>query len=398
MVGEERVPFICTYLYSLCLYKYIHSIEIYVGLHFSRKFLLIRHLVNLLLPRLPRAAKRLLTSRSCSFHSPGLQTDNFELKITHKTKAVDILKFWFSPLLFAMYHITLAWFSGNILAGVGRRKSCANLLKPRLPTALGGSACDSVKQFWGISICRQVFPSFVFPCQPVALPYFEQETLMMNFSHIYQECGFQTWQSIFLLVISRWLWLWPHLFWGSQGAWNPVLRDLVRQTWWPAHHRLPLLPTIISGLKRVPVQQHSVCFKGRVKLHSLALTIGSLPSRRLNDLDRADSPTWAGGTHTTDPECAPGELPLSSFPPADQQLQVKQWLGDQVNHSPLMTRMASFTCICLLSLLSLVAGSPAGQHSLEKRQTTVSKSRLAFSNCLFIIRLHLQSSQRNCQN
>merc|ERR1719173_357365 len=33
--------------------------------------------------------------------------------------------------------------------------------------------------------------------------------------------------------------------------------------------------------------------------------------------------------------------------------------------------MASFTCICLLSLLSLVAGSPAGQHSLEKRQTTV---------------------------
>ena len=49
-----------------------------------------------------------------------------------------------------------------------------------------------------------------------------------------------------------------------------------------------------------------------------------------------------------------------------------------------MTRMASITCICLLSLLSLVAGSPAGQHSLEKRQTTVSKSRLAFSNCLFI--------------
>merc|ERR1719251_146419 len=33
--------------------------------------------------------------------------------------------------------------------------------------------------------------------------------------------------------------------------------------------------------------------------------------------------------------------------------------------------MASITCICLLSLLSLVAGSPAGQHSLEKRQTTV---------------------------
>jgi len=33
--------------------------------------------------------------------------------------------------------------------------------------------------------------------------------------------------------------------------------------------------------------------------------------------------------------------------------------------------MSTFSSICLLSLLSLVAGSPAGQHSLEKRQTTV---------------------------
>merc|ERR1712241_1414032 len=33
--------------------------------------------------------------------------------------------------------------------------------------------------------------------------------------------------------------------------------------------------------------------------------------------------------------------------------------------------MSTFTSICLLSLLSLVAGSPVGQHSLEKRQTTV---------------------------
>merc|ERR1712217_18275 len=43
-----------------------------------------------------------------------------------------------------------------------------------------------------------------------------------------------------------------------------------------------------------------------------------------------------------------------------------------VSHLPTSNyRMVSFTCICLLSLLSLVAGSPAGQHSLEKRQTTV---------------------------
>ena len=33
--------------------------------------------------------------------------------------------------------------------------------------------------------------------------------------------------------------------------------------------------------------------------------------------------------------------------------------------------MASITYICLLSLTSLVAGSPVGQHSLEKRQITV---------------------------
>jgi len=34
--------------------------------------------------------------------------------------------------------------------------------------------------------------------------------------------------------------------------------------------------------------------------------------------------------------------------------------------------MTTFTSICLLSLLSLVAGSPVeGQHSLQKRQTTV---------------------------
>ena len=68
-----------------------------------------------------------------------------------------------------------------------------------------------------------------------------------------------------------------------------------------------------------------------------------------------------------------------------------------VSHLP-TSRMAAITCICLLSLLSLVADSPAGQHSLEKRQTTVSKSRLAFSNCPFIIPLHLQSSQGKCQN
>ena len=176
-----------------------------MGLHFSRKFLLIRHLVNLLLPRLPRAAKRLLTSRSCSFHSPGLQTDNFELKISPKTKALDIFQFWFSPLLFDRYHITLAWFSGYIIAGVGRRKSCANLLKPRLPTALGGSACDSVKQFWGISICRQVFPSFVFPCQPVALPYFEQEILIMNFSHIWAAHDIKSVDSRHDKAFSYWL-------------------------------------------------------------------------------------------------------------------------------------------------------------------------------------------------
>ena len=101
-----------------CLYTYIYSIEIYVGLHFSRKFLLIRHLVNLLLPRLPRAAKRLLTSRSSSLHSPVSRTlGNFELKISLKTKALDIFKFWFSTLLFARYHNTLAWLSGNIIAG-----------------------------------------------------------------------------------------------------------------------------------------------------------------------------------------------------------------------------------------------------------------------------------------
>ena len=41
-----------------------------------------------------------------------------------------------------------------------------------------------------------------------------------------------------------------------------------------------------------------------------------------------------------------------------------------VSHLP-TSRMAAITCICLLSLLSLVADSPAGQHSLEKRQTTV---------------------------
>jgi len=33
--------------------------------------------------------------------------------------------------------------------------------------------------------------------------------------------------------------------------------------------------------------------------------------------------------------------------------------------------MTTFTSICLLALLSLVAGSPTGQHSIEKRQTTV---------------------------
>merc|ERR1712038_949864 len=38
---------------------------------------------------------------------------------------------------------------------------------------------------------------------------------------------------------------------------------------------------------------------------------------------------------------------------------------------PSKYRMTTFTSICLLALLSLVAGSPTGQHSIEKRQTTV---------------------------
>ena len=43
-----------------------------------------------------------------------------------------------------------------------------------------------------------------------------------------------------------------------------------------------------------------------------------------------------------------------------------------ISHLPTSKcRMASITCICLLSLISLMAGSPVGQHSLEKRQTTV---------------------------
>ena len=64
----KKAPLLSIHICKVyCLYRYIYSIEIYVGLHFSRKFLLIRHLVNLLLPRLPRAAKRLLTSRSPPF-------------------------------------------------------------------------------------------------------------------------------------------------------------------------------------------------------------------------------------------------------------------------------------------------------------------------------------------
>ena len=152
-----------------------------MGLHFSRKFLLIRHLVNLLLPRLPRAAKRLLTSRSPPFTPQVSRLTILNSKLPTRRKHWMFLSFDFHR--FYLPGITLHLLGSQEIY-LGRRKSCANLLKPRLPTALGGSACDSVKQFWGISICRQVFPSFVFPCQPVALPYFEQEILMVNFSHM----------------------------------------------------------------------------------------------------------------------------------------------------------------------------------------------------------------------
>ena len=88
-----------------CLYTYIYSIEIYVGLHFSRKFLLIRHLVNLLLPRLPRAAKRLLTSRSCSLHSPLSRLTILNWKLLTRRKHWIFLSFDFQ--LFYLPGITI---------------------------------------------------------------------------------------------------------------------------------------------------------------------------------------------------------------------------------------------------------------------------------------------------
>ena len=60
--------------------------------------------------------------------------------------------------------------------------------------------------------------------------------------------------------------------------------------------------------------------------------------------------------------------------------------------------MTTFTSICLLALLSLVAGSPTGQHSIEKRQTTVSKSKLAFPNYLFINPVPSKSGKSQNQN